>query len=86
MILLLIISSSDIEQKNINLIEYLIQNNIKLHIIEYGDGQPKNNFDNSTFINSSTYPIKFINTFIESLNDQNIFFINCNSVIRTEIN
>ena len=31
-----------------------------------------------------TYPIKFINTFIESLNDQNIFFINCNTSYRTK--
>jgi len=84
MILLIIISSSNVEQKNVELIDYLLKNNIKVHIIEYGIDQKKNKY-NSVFIKSSQYPIKFINSYIETLNDSNIFFINCNLVMKIDL-
>ena len=72
------------DYQNVELIDYLLKNNIKVHIIEYGIDQKKNKY-NSVFIKSSQYPIKFINSYIETLNDSNIFFINCNLVMKIDL-
>ena len=82
MILLFVLSSNDINNNDI--LRYLLDKKLVIKIIEYGKIK-KSKFKNTIFVQNISYPTNFINNFIETLNDNLIFFINCNMILRLEL-